>query len=105
MKYAIIKIGPFQYTVEEGKEYSVPKFEAEAGKKFDSAEVLMVADDKSTSFGKPTVAGAKVTLNILEQAKGEKVTSKIYKAKSRYRKTRGHRKEVTKFVVDKISSK
>ena len=105
MKYAIIKIGPFQYTVEEGKEYSVPKFEAEEGKNFDAAEVLMVADDKSTSFGKPTVAGAKVSLKIVEQGKGEKVTSKIYRAKSRYRKTSGHRKDVTTFTVEKISSK
>lgn len=105
MKYAIIKIGPFQYTVEEGKEYTVPNFEAEEGKKYDLAEVLMVADEKTTAFGKPTVAGAKVSLNILEQGKGEKIKSHIFKAKSRYRKTTGHRKRVTTFAVDKISIK
>ncbi len=105
MKYAIIKIGPFQYTVEEGKEYSVPKFEAEEGKKMEVSEVLMIADDKNVSFGKPVVSGAKVTLNILEQGKGEKVRTSIYKAKSRYRKTTGHRKSVTTFKVDKISTK
>lgn len=103
MKYAIIKIGPFQYTVEEGKEYTVPNFEAEEGKKFDSAEVLMIADGDKTTFGKPTVDGAKVTLNIIEQGKGDKVKTSVYKAKSRYRKTTGHRKRITKFKVEKIA--
>ncbi len=103
MKYAIIKIGPFQYTVEEGKEYSVPRFEAEEGKKMDISDVLMVAEDKNVAFGKPTLDKAKVTLNILEQAKGKKVRTSVYKAKSRYRKTTGHRKLLTKFKVEKIS--
>ena len=105
MKYAIIKIGPFQYRIEEGKEYSVPRFSAESGKKVSDFDVLMVADDKKVKFGKPTIKDAKVTLDILEQAKGEKVRTSIYKAKSRYRKTTGHRKLITKFRVDKISVK
>ncbi len=100
-KYAIIKIGAFQYTVEEGKEYEVPKFKAEAGKNYDSVEVLAVANGEEIEFGKPTLQ-TKVVLNILEQAKGEKVTTKVYKAKSRYRRTRGFRKQVTKFKVASI---
>ena len=104
-KYAIIKIGPFQYTVEEGAEYSVPKFEAEASKKMKVAEVLAVFDGTKLNLGKPNLTGAVVELDILEQAKGEKVTTKVYKAKSRYRKTTGFRKRVTVFKVNKISLK
>jgi large subunit ribosomal protein L21 len=104
-KYAIIKIGPFQYTVEEGKEYAFPKFQAEEGKKFEVADVLAVGTDKGLSVGKPNVAGAKVTLSVLEQGKGEKVKTSVFKAKSRYRKTTGFRKRVTKVKVDKITSK
>jgi len=102
-KYAIIKIGPFQYNVEEGKEYSVPKFQAEEKKTFVVKEVLAAGDDKDFVVGKPTIKDGKVELDILEQAKGEKVTSRIFKAKSRYRRTRGFRKQVTKFKVSKIS--
>lgn len=101
-KYSIIQIGTFQYNVEEGKEYTVEKFNAEEGKKFNVEKVLAVGDGDKFVVGKPTVEKAEVVLSILEQGKGEKVQSRIYKAKSRYRRTRGLRKQVTKFKVDSI---
>lgn len=101
-KYSIIKIGTFQYNVEEGKEYEVPRFEAEAGKTLEIDKVLAVGDGEKFVVGKPFLDKAIVKLNILEQSKGEKVVSKIYKAKSRYRRTRGFRKQVTKFKVESI---
>lgn len=104
-KYAIIKIGPFQYTVEEGKTYTLPKFEAEEGKKVTVSDVLAVGEGDNINIGTPTIVGAKVTLTIEEQAKGQKVKTSVYKAKSRYRKTTGHRQRVTKFTVDKITAK
>lgn len=102
-KFAIIQIGPFQYTVDEGKEYSVPKFDAAEGKKMKVEEVLAVGDEKDITVGKPTVEKAVVELEIIAQEKGEKVTTKTYKAKARYRRTRGYRKEVTRFKVSKIT--
>lgn len=101
-KFAIIKVGASQYTVEEGKTYSIPKFGAEEGKAYKVAEVLAAGDEKDTQFGTPTLAKAQVELDILAQEKGEKVKTTIYKAKSRYKKTRGFRKEVTRFKVAKI---
>lgn len=103
-KYAIIKIGGFQYTVNEGAEYTVPKFVAEEGKKFDGAEVLAVANGDKIEFGTPSLDKKKVTITVLEQGKGEKVVKNVYKAKSRYRRKVGHRKLVTKFKVDKITA-
>lgn len=101
-KFAIIKIGPFQYNVEEGKEYSVPKFEGETGKVIKATEVLAVGDDSSIDYGKPLLDKVNVELEILEQGKGEKVVSRIFKAKSRYRRKRGFRKLETKFKVKSI---
>jgi large subunit ribosomal protein L21 len=102
MKYAIIKVGPFQYNVEEGKEYTTPNFEAEVAKKFVVEEVLAIGDGDKLELGMPFIKGAKVELEILGQEKGEKVTSRIFKAKSRYRRTSGFRKQVTKFKVVSI---
>lgn len=101
-KYSIIQIGTFQYNVEEGKEYTVEKFEAEVGADLKISDVLAIGDGDKLIVGKPLVKDAEVTLNILSQEKGEKITSKIYKAKSRYRRTRGFRKQVTKFKVESI---
>jgi large subunit ribosomal protein L21 len=101
-KYSIIQIGSFQYTVEEGSEYTVERFDAEVGKDFKVSQVLAIGDGDKLVLGKPLVDNAEVTLDILSQEKGEKITSKIYKAKSRYRRTRGFRKQVTKFKVTSI---
>ena len=100
-KFAVIQLGPKQYTVEEGKDYTVPKFQAEEGSKFEVENVLALGDEKDLKTGKDK--SAKVTLEILSQEKGEKIKTKIFKAKSRYRRTRGHRKLVTKFKVAKIA--
>ncbi|MEO6728939.1 MAG: 50S ribosomal protein L21 [Candidatus Dojkabacteria bacterium] len=100
-KFAIINIAGTQFNVEEGKTYEVPKFIAEAGKAFKITDVLALGDGEKFEFGKPTLK-AEVTLDIIEQKNGEKVISNIFKAKSRYRRRRGFRKEVTKFVVKSI---
>ncbi len=103
MKYAIVQLGGFQYTLEEGKEYTVPKFNAEPGKKLVAEKVLAAFDGKEMHFGKPSLTNIAVTLEIKSIDKGEKVVSRTYKAKSRYHKTKGHRKLETRFVVKSIS--
>lgn len=100
-KYAIIQIGSFQYNVEEGKKYTVPYFTND-GKSFDVEKVLLIGEGKDLTVGKPVIEKAKVTLEIVENGQGEKVVSRIYKAKSRYRKTKGFRKQITTFVVKSI---
>lgn len=99
--YAVIKLGKSQFIVEEGKEYTVPKFKSEAGK-LDIDEVLAIVDGEKSKFGTPFVSGAKVKLNIIEHKKGEKVTTQVYKAKSRYARRKGFRKQDTVFKVESI---
>jgi large subunit ribosomal protein L21 len=101
-KYAIIKMGPFQFNVEEGKEVTVPKFEGEVGQKIEISEVLAIGENEKITLGNPYVSNSKVVLEIIDQGKGEKVVSQIYKAKSRYNKKVGHRKLITKFKVISI---
>jgi len=101
-KFAIIKLGSSQYNIEEGKTYEVPKFIAENGK-MNISEVLAAGDENSIKIGKPSVEKANVEIEILGVEKGEKVTTRIYKAKSRYRRTRGFRKQIVKFKVLSIS--
>ncbi len=97
-KFAIVKLGTSQYNIEEGKTYEVTQFKAENGK-LSIENVLAAGDEKSIVVGKPTIEKAVVEIEVLSTEKGEKVTSRIYKAKSRYRRTRGFRKQVVKFKV------
>ncbi|MFC1627409.1 50S ribosomal protein L21 [Patescibacteria group bacterium] len=104
MKFAIIKTGGKQYKVSEGDTLDIEKLEGKAKGKVSFDQVLLVADDKTTKIGKPLVKGAKVTGTIVDQFKGEKVRIAKFKAKSRYRKTMGHRQQLTKVKINKITS-
>lgn len=102
-KFAIIKLGTNQVRLEEGKTYDLPRFSDSDSKKFTVTEVLAAGDDKGAQFGMPFLDKAKVEVEVVGNANGEKVTSRIYKAKSRYRRTRGFRKKVTTIKVSSIS--
>lgn len=97
MNYAVVKIGPRQYIVEPGKTYTIDKFQAEVGSKM-KLEVLALGADE-LKVGNPFLDKVTVEVEIVDQGKGEKVVTKQFKAKSRYRRTRGFRKQVTSFKV------
>ena len=62
--YAIVNISGKQFKAEKGSKLCVPKQSLEEGKKLVIDDVLLVHDGKSTQFGSPKVAGAKVTATI-----------------------------------------
>ena len=81
--------------VAKGDIIEVEKLEVEAGKVIDITEVLLVGEGSSVKVGAPLVAGANVKAEVLNQKKGDKVI--IFKKKRRhnYRRTRGHRQNLT----------
>jgi len=101
-KFAVIKLGGTQLKVVEGKEYEVNKLDGKKGDKIEISEVLLLADGDDVKIGTPYVEGSKVTLEITSQKKDKKVDVFKYKAKSRYRKSAGHRSLITKVLVKKI---
>lgn len=101
MNYAVIKINHHQYLIEAGKEYTVERFDAEVGKY--QPQVLAAAIDGKFNVGQPTLDNVKVELEVIAHEGGDKITSRVFRAKSRYRKTTGHREKVTRFKVTKIS--
>jgi large subunit ribosomal protein L21 len=102
-KFAVIELAGTQLKVREGEEYEVKKLSGNKGDKIELENVLMVVEDEDVKIGEPYVDGAKVTLEITSQKKGEKVRVFKYKAKSRYRRTYGHRPAITRVLVKKIS--
>lgn len=102
-KFAVIKLGGSQLRVKEGLQYDVKKLKGNKGDVLEISDVLLVADGNDTKVGTPYVNDAKVTLEIASQTKGEKIDVFKYNAKSRYRRRSGHRSEITKVLVKKIS--
>jgi large subunit ribosomal protein L21 len=97
--YVVVQIAHRQYIVEPGKTYTVDRFGGDAGSKID-LPVLAVAKEGEFSVGDKLKAIAKV--EIVDQTKGEKIRSFVYKAKSRYRRRYGKRKLSTTFKVLEI---
>src|SRR4051812_14909012 len=100
VKKAVITTGGKQYLVSEGDELEV---EMLATDKSINLDALLLIDGSAIKVGTPLVEGVKVTANILEQVKGDKVVAIRYKAKKRVRKVRGHRQRLTKIKIAKIA--
>lgn len=100
MKKAVILTGGKQYVVSEGETLEVDSLTSEKALTF---EPLLVIDGEKISVGTPTVAGAKVTAEVVAQTRADKVTAIRYKAKKRVKKVRGHRQHLTQIKINKIA--
>jgi large subunit ribosomal protein L21 len=103
--FAIIETGGKQYRVSEGDMITIEKIKGEYsdGDKIVFDTVLMTDDGSDSKIGTPTVAGAKVTAELVEQGLGKKVSVIRYKAKSRYFKKKGHRQPFMKIKVTSVA--
>jgi large subunit ribosomal protein L21 len=93
--YAVIETGGKQYRVELGSEFAVERLDAAPGATIDLDRVLLVADGDTASIGTPLVSDALVTVSVVRQDRGEKITVFKYRPKARHRSKRGHRQEQT----------
>jgi len=101
--YAVIRTGGKQYRVAEGDVVEVEKLAGEAGAAVTFDEVLLLGDEGTTELGRPLVAGAAVTGQILAQFKARKVLVFKIKRRKNYRRKKGHRQEMTRVRVTGIS--
>ena len=93
--YAVIETGGKQYRVEVGTELEVELLDVEPGQAITLDRVLLVADGDESSIGRPLVAEAAVSAEVLRQTRGEKLISFKYRPKARSRVKKGHRQELT----------
>ncbi|MBN2015538.1 50S ribosomal protein L21 [Candidatus Dojkabacteria bacterium] len=100
--YAIVKIKGSQYKVSKSDKLEVERIEGKENDKLTFDEVLLTSKKGKVSIGTPTIKGENVEVKIIEQVKGKKIITFKYKAKSRYRKTKGHRQQYTRIEIVKI---
>jgi large subunit ribosomal protein L21 len=102
--YAVIKTGGKQYKVSEGEVVKVEKLSGEIGSSIELETVLAIGEGEGIQVGTPTVEGAKVIAEIVEQGKGKKLT--IFKKKRRkgYTKKQGHRQLFTGLKIQQIKA-
>ncbi|MCK8463608.1 50S ribosomal protein L21 [Aliiroseovarius sp. S1339] len=100
--FAVMKTGGKQYKVQAGDVLRVEKLAADAGETVQFNEILMVG----ATVGTPTVAGAGVQAEIIDQIKGEKVIHFVKRRrKHSSKRTKGHRQQLTLLRVTDILEK
>ena len=100
--YAVIRAGGKQYRVAQGDVIEIEKT-PEGDSKLEFTPLLVVEDDGTTHAAKDALAKAKVTGEVVGEAKGPKVHVFRYRNKSRYRRRTGHRQTYSKVEISKIT--
>ena len=99
--YAIVATGGKQYKVAKGDVIDVEKLDAQPGDKVE-LPVLLLNDGDKTIVGSAPLQDKKVTAEVVEQFKGEKVLVFKLKKRKRYHRANGHRQSLTKIKVVEI---
>ena len=102
MDYAVFKTGGKQYRVKPGDTLDVELLTNEVDSTAEFGEVLAVSKDGELTVGAPIVEGARVIARVQSHYKDRKLMVYKYKAKTRYRRKRGHRQAYTRLVIQDI---
>ena len=104
--YAVIETGGKQYRVEPGKTIVVESLPGDEGAQIVFDRVLLVSngDGSNINVGKPTLANAKVTGQIVEQGRGEKLVVFKFRRRKNYVRRNGHRQNYTAVKIADISA-
>jgi large subunit ribosomal protein L21 len=106
MSYAIIQTGGKQYKVKAGEILKIERLEeSKPETKIEFKEILAYGDDKNIEIGLPTVSGAKVEADLVENGKDRTIL--IFKKRRRQnsRRKNGHRQQYSLIRISKIFSK
>ena len=104
--YAVIRTGAKQYRVQTGDVLEVELLDGEKGKEIALEDVLLVADGDQVKIGKPTLAGARVTAEVLEpDQKADKVIAFKFRRTEGYHRKRGVRAHHTILKIKEIIAK
>ncbi|OQB09463.1 MAG: 50S ribosomal protein L21 [Candidatus Omnitrophica bacterium ADurb.Bin205] len=102
--YAVIEIGAKQYNVKKGDVLDVDKQDVKEGKDLSIEKVLLLSKDKKVEVGQPYLKGVKVTAEVVDQVKGDKVISFKYRRRKSSHWTKGHRAKLTRIRIKEIES-
>jgi large subunit ribosomal protein L21 len=99
--YAIVKTGGKQYRVEQGQTLLVERLPEDEGATVALEPILYRSDE--TVFDADGLGKVKVDAKIVEHLRGPKIRVFKYKPKRGYKRTQGHRQELTRIEITGIS--
>ena len=102
MDYAIFRTGGKQYRVQPGDTLDVELLPNAVDTIAEFGEVLAVSNGGELTVGSPSVPGARIVAQVQSHYRDRKLMVYKYKAKTRYRRKRGHRQPYTRLLIQDI---
>jgi large subunit ribosomal protein L21 len=99
--YAVVRVGGKQYRVEKGDSLLVDRMREDEGAKV-TLEPLLFADGDKVAFEGGDVDKVKVEAVVQGHERGKKVRVVKFKPKRGYKRTMGHRSELTRLEISDI---
>lgn len=99
--FAVIKTGGLQYRVTEDETVRIGRIAGEPGEIVQIGNVLMLGGD-NPQLGAPTVSGASVAVEIVQQSRGRKIIAFKKRRRKNSRRKRGFRPEYTVVRISEI---
>lgn len=101
--FAIIITGGKQYKVKSGDLVEIEKLELEVGSSVTFDKVLAIGEEGGAlNYGSPLLAGATVDAKVADQFRAKKVWAFKMKRRKSYRRTIGHRQNLTRVEIGEI---
>src|SRR5436190_22888663 len=99
--YAVVRVGGKQYRVEKGDSLLVDRLREDEGAKV-TLEPLLFADGDKVAFEGGDVEKVKVEALVQGHERGKKIRVLKFKPKRGYKRTTGHRSELTRLEISEI---
>ncbi len=99
--FAIVKIAGQQFKVEKDQTLYVPNLSGNTGDKVEFSDVVLADSDGNLSIG--DAIKVKVSAEIIDHVKGDKVIAYKQKRRKGFRKKLGHRTSYKKIKITDIA--
>lgn len=97
--YAVFQSGGKQHRVAEGQVIRLEKLEVATGDTVEFDQVLMVSNGDNVTIGAPFIQGGKVTAEVVNHGRHDKVTIVKFRRRKHSRTQQGHRQWFTEVKI------
>ncbi len=102
--YAVFQSGGKQHRVSEGQTLRLEKLDVETGATVEFDKVLLVANGEEITVGAPLVEGGKITAEVVQHGRGDKVKIVKFRRRKHSRKQQCHRQWFTEVKITGINA-
>ncbi|RUO26490.1 50S ribosomal protein L21 [Aliidiomarina minuta] len=97
--YAVFQSGGKQHRVSEGQVVRLEKLENATGDIVEFDQVLMLSNGDDVTIGAPLIKGGKVTAEVINHGRGDKVNIVKFRRRKHSRTQMGHRQWFTEVKI------